>query len=277
VSERIVLTARHAIGETLDVEAFAPDRLAQLPESAIAQLPVWRGRDRLKLGDLFDVHGGHSSTVVVEGAGSRVHGLGAAMLGGRLIIDGDAGNFVGAGMTGGAIEVQGSVGDDAGVGMSGGTIDVLRNCGDRAGAARPGSSRGMTGGEIVVRGHAGSSVGACCRRGLVVVLGDAGEAVARGMIAGSVFVFGRVGPDAAQFNKRGSLVALGGIDIPQTYRYACEYRPPHIRITLLYLARRYGVAVDSRQVGGRYRRYCGDLVAPGKGEILVWSDVASAG
>jgi formylmethanofuran dehydrogenase subunit C len=272
VSERIVLTARHTIAEAIDLEECAPDRLARLPEAAIAQLPVWRGRDRLKLGDLFNVHGGHSSTVVVEGAGPRVHGLGAAMLGGRLVIDGDAGDFVGAGMTGGAIEARGSVGDDAGVGMSGGTLDVIGNCGDRAGAARPGSSRGMTGGEIVVRGRAGGSVGACCRRGLIIVLGDAGEAVARGMIAGSVFVFGRVGAGAAQFNKRGSLVVLGEIDVPQTYRYACEYRPPHIRVTLLYLARRYGIGVESRHVAGRYRRYCGDPVPPGKGEILVWLD-----
>ena len=80
-----------------------------------------------------------------------------------------------------------------------------------------------------------------------------------------------VAAGAALFNKRGSLVALGEIDVPATYRYACEYRPPHVRVSLLYLARRHRIAVDPLQVAGLYRRYCGDATAPGKGEILVWS------
>jgi formylmethanofuran dehydrogenase subunit C len=91
------------------------------------------------------------------------------------------------------------------------------------------------------------------------------------MIAGSIFVFGRVGSGAGQFNKRGSIVALGEIDVPATYRYACEYRPPHVRVSLVYLARRHGMVAEPPQVAGVYRRYCGDVIAPGKGEILVWS------
>ena len=55
-----------------------------------------------------------------------------------------------------------------------------------------------------------------------------------------------------------------------TYWYACTFRPPHVRLTMTYLRRRYGVAIDERVVGGRYRRYCGDAGNPGKGEILEW-------
>ena len=275
MSDRVTLVARHAIAEPLETEGLTPDRLATLSEPAIARLPVWSGRRAAQLGEFFDVQGSYASSVVVQGAGGHVHGIGEAMTGGTLILEGDAGNLVGAGMSGGTLDARGSIGDDGGAGMSGGILEIVGDCGDRLGAARPGAPRGMTGGEIVVRGRAGHSAAAACRRGLLVVCGDVGMGAAHGMIAGSLFVFGRVGPGAAQFNKRGSLVSLGGLDdMLPTYRYACTYRPPHVRVTLLYLARRYGLAIDSRYVGGHYRRYCGDLLAPGKGEILLWSESA---
>jgi formylmethanofuran dehydrogenase subunit C len=272
VSDRITLVAREPIADAIEVDGLTPDHLARLPEAAIAHLPVWHGRQRLEVGDVFTVRGSHATTLIVEGSSAHVHGLGAGMRDGTLIIDGDAGHFVGAEMTGGVIDVRGSIGDEGAVGMSGGVFEVAGDCGSRLGGARPGAPRGMTGGEIVVRGHAGDSVAAFCRRGLVVVAGDVGEGAGHAMIAGSLFVFGRTGRAPAQFNKRGSLVAFGPIDVPETYQYACRYRPPHVRVTLLYLARRYGLAVDTRHVGGHFLRYCGDRLAPARGEILVWSD-----
>ena len=271
MSERVTLVARQTIDTPLDTEGITPDRLVQLSAPEILRLPIWRGRERLDLGDVFDVRGDHASSVVVEGAGPHVHGLGGGMAGGDLLIDGDAGHSTGAGMSGGVLVVRGNTRDDAAAGMSGGVFEVVGDCGDRLGASRPGESRGMTGGEIIVRGNVGREAGARCRRGLLVIGGDAAEAAGQSMIAGSIVVFGRVAPGAGHFNKRGSLIALGGIEVPASYRYACEYRPPHVRVSLLYLARRHGIAVDPRQVAGLYRRYCGDAMAPGKGEILVWS------
>lgn len=112
--------------------------------------------------------------------------------------------------------------------------------------------------------------GSRARRGLIVVSGNAGAGAARAMIAGTIIVLGRVSDGAGSGNKRGSIVAVGGIAVPPTYRYACTYRPPHIRLTMTYLARRHGLNVDLRVVDGRYRRYCGDAGEPGKGEILEW-------
>jgi hypothetical protein len=63
-------------------------------------------------------------------------------------------------------------------------------------------------------------------------------------------------------------VAAGGIPVPATYRYACVFEPPHVRLTMTYLRRRYGLAISDDVVTGRYRRYCGDAGAPNKGEIL---------
>ena len=123
-----------------------------------------------------------------------------------------------------------------------------------------------------MRGSAGDEVAARARRGLVVVGGDAGEHAARAMIAGTLVVVGRTGAHAGRGNKRGSLVAIGGIDVPPTYRYACTYQPPHLRLTFTYLHRRYGFPVDGRILDGRFRRYCGDAGEIGKGEILVLTD-----
>jgi formylmethanofuran dehydrogenase subunit C len=173
-------------------------------------------------------------------------------------------------VSGGLVEVHGSVGDDAGVGMSGGVLRVAGDAGDRAGGASPGASRGMTGGEIVVLGSAGRDAGARARRGLVAVCGDAGERAAHAMIAGTVVVLGRVGAGAGAGSKRGSLVAGGAVEVPPTYRFACTYHPPHVRLLLTHLRRRHKIDVDDRFVSGVYDRWAGDVSTVGRGEILAW-------
>jgi formylmethanofuran dehydrogenase subunit C len=154
-----------------------------------------------------------------------------------------------------------------GAGMAGGELVIDGDAGCRVAA-------GMTGGEIIVMGSAGAEVAARARRGLVVVAGDAGADAARAMIAGTLVVFGRTGARSGCGSRRGSIVALGGIDVPVAYWCACTYEPPHVRLMLTYLRRRYGLRVDERMVSGRYRRYCGDAGNPGRGEILEWTEAA---
>lgn len=265
MSAAVTLTLRDGLTEPLDVAALNPDRCAALSAKEIARLPVWFGRQSAMLGDFFAVAGGHSSRVLVEGPLSRVDRLGAGMTGGELLIDGDTGAGTGAAMSQGRLDVRGSVADDAGVAMSGGTLWVRGNAGDRLGAAPPGASRGMTGGEIVVEGSAGADAAARCRRGLVVVCGRAGARAARSVIAGTLVVLDDIGPEAGRGNKRGSLVAGGAIEVPASYRYACTYEPPYLRLLARYLRSR---GVDVTRLEGPYRRYCGDAGALGKGEIL---------
>jgi formylmethanofuran dehydrogenase subunit C len=270
VSDHVTLTLRAPLEEAVEADCISPSLFASLGETEIAALPVWTGRVRRTLGDYFDVRGGHSASARVVGDVRRVCGIAASMSAGDLIVDGDAGSRLAAGMAAGRVDVMGSAGDDAGAGMSGGSIRIRRNAGDRVGAAMPGAARGMTGGEIVVEGSVGADAGARMRRGLLFAGGDAGNRVARAMIAGTVFVVGRVGSEPAFASKRGSLVVGGGIDVPVTYRLACEYEPPYVRLALTYLIRRYGLSLGSGLVSGRYRRYCGDASTVGKGEILQW-------
>jgi formylmethanofuran dehydrogenase subunit C len=245
----ITLTLRAPLEGLLEFDGIRPDTLANLSDAEIAALPLWLGGAELELGELFTVRGEHATHLRIEGDLSQING-------------------VGAGMTSGRIDVIGNVGDAAGMAMSGGVLHVTGNAGDRLCAASPGAAKGMTGGEAIVLGSAGSEAGARARRGLIVIGGDAGPQAARDIIAGTVVVFGRSGAEAGRRSKRGSVVAVGGIDVPPTYRYACTYQPPYVRLLMTYLRRSYSLSIAEDVIAGMYRRYCGDAGDPGKGEIL---------
>lgn len=254
----VTLTLRAPLDQQLDLEGITPERLADLSVKEIASLPVSLGGRAAALADVFAVSGERALQLRIEGDLTR-----AAR--------------VGAGMTAGRIDVIGNVGDDAGCAMAGGVLVVEGHAGDRFCAAAPGASKGMTGGEAIVRGSAGDEAGARCRRGLIAIGGNAGAHTARDIIAGTVLVAGHTGADAGRRSKRGSIVALGGIDVPSTYRYACTYEPPFVRLLLTYLRRTYGLRIADEAVTAAYRRYCGDAGDPGKGEILQRIAVSSSG
>ncbi len=270
MSDAVTISLRAAPDAAVDVDGITPDRMAVLAEHEIAALPVWIGSKRAAIGDFFDVRGGGSAHVRIEGDVSRFDGLGAGGAAGELVIDGSAGHRVGAGLQGGRIRVLGNVGHDAASGMTGGVLQVAGDAGDRLAANAPGASRGMTGGDVLVAGSAGAEAAARARRGLVVIGGDCGESAARAMIAGTLIVLGRTGAHPGRGSKRGTIVAIGGITVPATYQYACTFQPPHVRLVITYLARQYGLHVDDAARDGLYRRYCGDAGDPGKGEILEW-------
>jgi formylmethanofuran dehydrogenase subunit C len=270
VSETITLSLRAGIADAIDLEGVTADRTATLSEGEIAALPILVAGRQASLGDVFAVRGGQSDRLRIEGSLAHVDGLAAGMTGGEMLVDGDVGRRIGAGMSGGWVDVRGDAGDEAGLAMSGGALRITGNAGHRCGAAVAGASKGMTGGELVINGSAGDEVAARARRGLVVVGGDAGQHAARAIVAGTVVVLGRTGAHAGRGSKRGSIVAIGGIEVPSTYQYACTYQPPHLRLTLTYLYRRYGLTVAEGVLDGRFRRYCGDAGNPGKGEILEW-------
>jgi formylmethanofuran dehydrogenase subunit C len=156
--------------------------------------------------------------------------------------------------------------------MRGGLIHVRGDAGHLAGAAYRGSRVGMRGGVLLIDGKAGNEVGAVMRRGLIAVGGGVGDFAGVSMIAGSLFAFGPCGVRHGAGMKRGTL-AFGGTAPPllPTFRYSCTYRPVFLALYLRRL-RAWGLPVEGRYLSGCWRRYCGDLVALGKGEILVWQE-----
>jgi len=268
MSDLVQLTLRGDMAERIEVEGLTADRVAALSQAEIAKLPVFVGARRAQLGDFFDITGGRSARIRIDGDLSRIDGVAAGMTAGEMLIFGNVGARAGAGMAGGWVDVRGDAGDDAGMAMSGGALRITGNAGDRVGSAAPGASKGMTGGEIIVGGFAGADVAARVRRGLVVIGGDVGANAARAMIAGTLVAIGRTGPNPGRGSKRGTIVAAGGIEVPVTYRYACTFQPTYIRLLFTYLRRQYGVFFRDEVLDGPYRRHCGDTGDPGKGEIL---------
>jgi formylmethanofuran dehydrogenase subunit C len=252
VSDGLTAVLKSPLGRSADFGEVFPAGWSRLSATDLAQRPVYLGEQTVSLGDLFEIRGTPA---------------------GRIRFEGDLGAAVrfGAGLAEGEVTVDGDVGADAGSGMSGGALVIGGNLGPRAGAALPGFKRGMTGGELIVRGSAAAEAGASMRRGLLAIGRAAGERTGLSMIAGTIIVFGAAGPDTGLWSKRGSVVALGRITPPPTYRYACTYQPPHLRLQLERLRERYGFPVHRRHLTGQYRRYSGDLAELAKGEILEWA------
>jgi len=240
-----------------------------LGEAEIARLPVLAGSIRVPLGELLHVRGEREDRIVVVGATPAMCGLGTGFRHGELIIEGDAGERTAAGMIGGRIHVRGNVGQATGLAMQGGTLLVDGMAGNHFCAAAPGSRRGMTGGEAVVRGSAGRGCAVRMRRGIVVVGGPAGPELARDILAGTVVTLGSVEGMPGEASRRGSVVALDAVAIPHTYRYACTFEPVWVRLLLRHLIGRFAVAIRPEALEGPYRRFCGDMGTPGKGELLV--------
>ena len=70
--------------------------------------------------------------------------------------------------------------------------------------------------------------------------------------------------------KRGTLAFAG--DLPgllPSFRYDCDYRPVFLSLYLRRL-RTWGLPIPDRVFAGNWRRYGGDLIALGKGEVLHW-------
>jgi len=255
----------------LEADVITPDRFIGKSNAEIAALPVQHGNQKIALGEFFAVDGDGAEEIEVAGELARVKLIGAVMTQGRITIHGNVGMHLGAGMRGGQIEAHGDVGDWAGAEMQGGQIRIHGNAGHGLGGAYRGSPKGMNRGLIIVDGNAGNEVGTVMRRGLIVVRGDSGDFTGRFMIAGTILVFGRLGERAGAGLKRGTIVTWQPAKLLPTFRYACTYRPTFLGLILRELAGR-GVELPADRADGCYRRYCGDLTALGKGEILVWED-----
>jgi formylmethanofuran dehydrogenase subunit C len=267
----LTLTYRSTTSIPVEAECLTPGNLTGKTPAEIAALPVQHGNMPVPLGEFFTVAGDAGDQhLVIEGDCSRVKWVGAGMTGGKITIRGNIGMHLGSEMTGGEITVHGHAGDWVGAEMRGGRIHIHGNAGHLAGAAYRGSRAGMRGGVILIDGNAGNEVGSTMRRGLIAVGGAVGDFAGVSMIAGSLFLFGTPGLRPGAGMKRGTIALFGPLPpLLPTFRYDCLYRPVFLGLYLRQLAA-WGFALAREPLSGLCRRYSGDLVALGKGEILHW-------
>jgi formylmethanofuran dehydrogenase subunit C len=254
----------------VEAECLTPDTLTGKTLTEIAALPVQHGNREAPLGEFFAVSGGSSDQeVVIEGDCGRVKLIGAGMSMGRITIRGNVGMHLGAEMSGGEIQVHGQAGDWVGAEMRGGRIHVHGDAGHLVGAAYRGSRVGMRGGVILIDGKAGNEIGSTMRRGFIAVSGDTGDFVGVSLVAGTIFIFGAPGIRTGAGMKRGTIALFGASpQLLPTFRPGCVYRPVFMRLYLRQL-RQWGFAAADMARDGWFKRYSGDLVALGKGEVLV--------
>jgi formylmethanofuran dehydrogenase subunit C len=267
----LTLTLRSAPAARVWAPILQPGRLRGLHASEVAALTVRCGREMLAVGELFEVSGTADDELVLLGDLQRLDGIGAAMTGGRVVVEGRCGNHLGARMSAGEIEVRGDAGDWAGAELAGGLLRIIGGAGARLGAAYPGARAGMSGGEIVVSGDAGQEAGAGMRRGLVAVGGRTGSGAGLRMLAGTVIALAGIGADAGLGNKRGSLVSgRAAVPLP-SYAFAARFRPPALGLQLRR-ARGLGLRVDDALLCGRWARWSGDRTELSRGEILIFDE-----
>jgi len=266
---RLTYTGNNTI--PVEAECIVPDRLAGKTAREIAELPVQHGNARAPLGEFFRVEGDAGDlTVILAGDCSRVKKLGAGMQMGALIVEGSVGMHVGAEMRGGSIEVRGDAADWAGAEMRGGTLRIRGNAGHLMGGCYRGGRLGMRGGAIVVEGSAGNEVGHSMRRGFITVGGSLGDFSGVSMIAGTIFAFGNAGMRLGAGMKRGTIATFGKPpELLPTFRDTGPFDPLFLQMYFRWL-RAAGFPVADAIVRNPCRRYCGDLVSLGKGEILTF-------
>jgi formylmethanofuran dehydrogenase subunit C len=268
----LTLTLRTPTSIPIEVDSIRLETVrTQSPDDVRATL-VQYGNKQMPLGEFFDAKGSAAddSHLVWVGDCSKVKLIGAGLTEGRVTVEGNAGMHLGAEMRGGELVCRGNAADWAGAEMKGGRIRIHGNAGDCVGAVYRGGRRGMAGGDILIDGDAGSELGHTLRRGLIAVGGKAGDAIGFNLLAGTILVFGVAGIRPGAGMRRGT-IALFGENPPSmlpTFKYACTYRPEYLRFYLLHL-RRIGFPVPEDYLNATCRRYCGDLLKLGKGEILL--------
>jgi len=206
----VTLIVRNIPRVGVEAEAIRPDVLEGKTATQIQRTPIWAGRRKMTIGDVFDVQLRESDEPCVEilGDASRVKRIGQGMELGEIRIRGNAGMHLGAHMSGGSIQVWGSVSSWCGAEMTGGSIEIHGSAGHYLGGAYRGSFKGMQGGCITVHGRCGSEVGAGMAGGRIAV-SSAGPLAGVGKTGGLIRISGPAGPRAGLGLKGGTIVIDG--------------------------------------------------------------------
>src|SRR3989442_3981537 len=126
----------------IDASCLCPDRLAGRERPEVERLPIFVGRSRVPLGDLFEVSGDGGEAIEVEGDLSSFSRVGASMSCGRVVVRGAVGPWAAAGMSGGTFLVEGPAGDHAGEGRTRGLLRIQGAAGEHPPAPPPGNAPG---------------------------------------------------------------------------------------------------------------------------------------
>jgi formylmethanofuran dehydrogenase subunit C len=253
-----LLTSRIASPLPLELGSLLPSTVTNLSALELVRWPVLHGNRREELGQFFDIATSGKADLHFSGDCSTIHGLGAKLDHGSILVEGPVGRRAGAQMTGGTLSIHGDAGDWLGCEMAGGRIEVHGHAGKHAAASFIGSRHGMRGGELHIHGNAGDEVGVRMRRGLIHVQGCVGAFAGSSMIAGTLIVGGSWGINSGAGMKRGTLLALGTAPVVSPgFRFSCQLQPTFLPLLRL------------PHPQNPWNCYRGDLLTGGRGELFT--------
>jgi len=262
------LRAKQTPALRVDLRGVTPLALATLSSAEVERVEIGYGNALAPLAEFFHVEARDDDTLLFAADLARFDRVGWQMDGGRLLVDGDVGDYAGGGMRSGSVSVRGTAGALAACEMSGGNLTIGGDVGDFGASTLPGSMDGMRGGTLVVHGHAGARFGDRMRRGTAVVFGDAGDFLASRLVAGTIAVGGHVGVHCGYGMRRGSVVFAGAVpSVAPTFVPALAEAAVAWQLLARAIARHGGpfAGLPARRIG----RHLGDLSADGKGELIV--------
>ena len=139
--------------------------------------------------------------VVVQNA-DQIHGLGAGLKHGQVIIEGNAGDYVGVLNAGASIHITQNAGNYLADNMTSGTVIVDEN-------AQYGPGQYCYGGTLVIHKNAGDFTATMNKGATIIIGGDAGDEVGTYMLKGDLIIVGNAGKNFANYLIRGN-VYIGG-------------------------------------------------------------------
>ena len=255
----------------VDCRELQPLSLCSLDPLEIAAIKLVVGTEVHPLGDLFDVEATPGEPhLIIKNACRRLHYVGAKLNGGRIVVEGDVGDYLGCDLKHGEVLVNGNAGNFVASGQLDGLIHVRGNVGDYAGGAADTKMQGLKGGTLMISGLSGNFLGYKMRRGIIIAHENVGDHCANNMIAGTIILGSQCGNYLGLGMRRGSVIFLEKVepDIP-TFNPCGSFSLPILTIL------RHHVHLINHHIAMRLakiqkvRRFCGDLGYDGQGEVLI--------
>lgn len=158
------------------------------------------GMDRSQLRDrIVEVMKREDATLVDV---TKAHGIASGLRRGRLVVEGDVGDYFGILNSGADLTVKGSAGRFPADNMTAGIVRVLGDAGDGVGDY-------SYGGTAFVQGSAGDFVGTMNKGGSIVIGGNVGHDAGTYMTAGEIVILGSAGPSLGNYLINGAIYILG--------------------------------------------------------------------
>lgn len=133
---------------------------------------------------------------------AHLHGLGAGLRQGEIVVKGRAGDYLGVLNAGGTIVGSGDVGSFIADNMTAGTVLV-------SGDAGFGAAQYCYGGTVVIRGDAGDFCATMNKGATIIVCGNVGDDVGTYMLKGDLIILGDAGANLANCLIRGNVYIRG--------------------------------------------------------------------